>query len=163
VIASSRKAAFLSHSSEDHVLAEELCSDLEARGFSCWIAPRDVAPREPYALECLHGVAESSSLLLLASENALASPQVLSEMEQAHKRGMDSYYASADRMGTQAVVCLTAKGPSSDTPQRLTQHFSIETGRVYWNDGGVQHPGDQATFVPSTPPTLTNASNCPCQ
>jgi len=76
---------------------------------------------------------------------------------------IESRSAFVDHMGTQAVVCLTAKGPDSDKPQRLTQHFTIETGRVYWNDGGVQHPGDQATFVPSAPATLADASAAPCQ
>jgi len=42
-------------------------------------------------LECLRGVAESATLLLLASEAALASPQVLSEVEQAHKRRKPIY------------------------------------------------------------------------
>ncbi len=48
-------------------------------------------PGQPYALECLRGVAESASLLLLASESGLASLQVLSEVEQAHKRGKPIY------------------------------------------------------------------------
>jgi TIR domain len=85
------KAAFLSHSSEDHKLAEELCASLEARGLACWIAPRDIATGQPWALGCLQGVAESSSLLLLASESALVSVQVLSEVEQAHKRAKPIY------------------------------------------------------------------------
>ena len=48
-------------------------------------------PGQPYALECLRGVAGGASLLLLASESGLASPQVLSEVEQAHKRGKPIY------------------------------------------------------------------------
>jgi len=91
VMAAGRQTAFISHSSQDHGFAAELCSALETRGFGCWTAPRDVTPGESYALECLRGVAESSSLLLLASESALASPQVLSEVEQAHKRGKPIY------------------------------------------------------------------------
>lgn len=76
---------------------------------------------------------------------------------------IESRYAWVDRMGTKAVVCLTAKDATHEKPVRLTQWFSIETGRVYWKDGGAQHPGDQATFVPSQPATLGEASNSPCQ
>ena len=76
---------------------------------------------------------------------------------------IESRYAWVDHMGTKAVVCLTAKDPARDKPSRLTQWFAIETGRVYWRDGGAQNPGDQATFVPSQPATLTEASNAPCQ
>jgi TIR domain len=80
------REAFLSHSSEDNELAQQLCTSLESRGVACWIAPRDLAPGHSYALGCLQGVAESRTFVLLASEKALASVQVLSEVEQAHKR-----------------------------------------------------------------------------
>ena len=33
---------FVSHASEDHALAEQVCALLEQRGLKCWIAPRDV-------------------------------------------------------------------------------------------------------------------------
>jgi len=80
------KAAFLSHSSKDEKLASELCASLEARGFPCWIAPRDIGPGQSYAAGILQGLADSQALVLLASESALGSVQVLSEVEQAHKR-----------------------------------------------------------------------------
>ena len=85
------KAAFLSHSSEDGKLASELCASLEARGFPCWIAPRDIAPGQPYPVGILQGVSDSQSLVLLASESGLGSVQVLSEVEQAHKRAKPIY------------------------------------------------------------------------
>jgi hypothetical protein len=76
---------------------------------------------------------------------------------------IESRYAWVDHMGTKAVVCLTAKDPARDKPYRLTQWFTIETSRVYWKDGGAQNPGDQATFVPAQPATLTEASDLPCR
>jgi hypothetical protein len=86
-----RETTFLSHSSEDGEFARELCSSLEARGLRCWIAPRDVTHSQPYALECVRGISESEAFLLLASETAIASRQVLSEVEQAHKRDKPIY------------------------------------------------------------------------
>jgi hypothetical protein len=76
---------------------------------------------------------------------------------------IESRYAFVDHMGTKAVVCLTAKDPAGDKTLRLTQWFNIETSRVYWNDGGARNPGDQATFIPSKPATLSEASSTPCQ
>jgi hypothetical protein len=85
------RAAFLSHSSADAHVARDLCAALEARGVACWIAPRDIAEGRPYALGCLEGVAESESFVLVGTEHALASMQVLSEVEQAHKRAKPIY------------------------------------------------------------------------
>ena len=76
---------------------------------------------------------------------------------------IESRYAWVDHMGAKAVVCLTAKDPRGDKVFRLTQRFSIETTRVYWNDGGNHVPGDQATFLPSEPATLTEASDAVCK
>jgi hypothetical protein len=86
-----RRAVFLSHSSEDKKMAQEFCASLEARGFPCWIAPRDIPEGRSYAAGIIEGIKESQSLLLLASEKALASVQVLSEVEQAHKRALPIY------------------------------------------------------------------------
>jgi hypothetical protein len=85
------KAAFLSHSSSDSSIALELCNLLEARGASCWIAPRDVTPGRPYAEECVRGIETSIAFVLLASASAVSSVQVLAEVEQAHKRRKPIY------------------------------------------------------------------------
>ncbi len=85
------KSVFLSHSSADAPLAAQLCDRLEAQGVSCWLAPRDVIPGRPYAEECVRGIEQSASFILLASVNAISSVQVLSEVEQAHKRNKPLY------------------------------------------------------------------------
>ena len=40
---------FISHASQDHVVAEEICRLLEEDGIRCWIAPRNVDPGHDYA------------------------------------------------------------------------------------------------------------------
>jgi hypothetical protein len=85
------KAIFLSHGSQDAKLAQSLCQILESRGLQCWIAPRDVALGASYASAILDGVLNCRCLVLLASESALGSVQVLSEVEQAHKRAKPIY------------------------------------------------------------------------
>lgn len=76
---------------------------------------------------------------------------------------IESRFASVNRMGVKAVVCLTATSQTDGKPHRLTQWFSIETSSVSWTDGGRQVPGDKATFIPSQPPTLTEPSDARCQ
>lgn len=85
-VSSTSQSAFLSHASKDAALAQQLCALLEAKGVRCWIAPRDVQPGCSYPDEIVRGIEECSSLLLLATSNAIASHNVLNEVEQAHKR-----------------------------------------------------------------------------
>jgi hypothetical protein len=78
--------AFLSHSSADAALALDLCARLEANGVPCFIAPRDLAPGRPYPEECVRGIEACDAFVLVATSAAVHSVQVLSEIEQAHKR-----------------------------------------------------------------------------
>jgi hypothetical protein len=82
---------FLSHSSSDAALASELCERLEARGVDCFVAPRDLTLGRPYPEECVRGIEASDALVLLATPAAVSSVQVVSEVEQAHKRKKPIY------------------------------------------------------------------------
>ena len=74
---------FLSHSSKNHPMAEELCGLLEARGHQCFLAPRDIRSGFEYAEEIMDGMERSDVMLLLLSEEANNSPHVLREIERA--------------------------------------------------------------------------------
>jgi hypothetical protein len=129
-----RKAVFLSHSSADRGMAERMCARLEARGIACWMAPRDVTPGRPYADECRMGVAESASLVLLASEKSLGSVQVLSELEQAHKRSHPIY-----------TVLIP--------PARVQGEVDFYLSRLHWLQSAGRTPEDLAE-------TLASVINC---
>ena len=47
---------FISYASKNKQLADALCHTLEQHRISCWIAPRDVLPGEPYAREIIRGI-----------------------------------------------------------------------------------------------------------
>lgn len=74
---------FLSHSSADAGVAEQICGQLEKNGIKCFIAPRDIRPGKEYAEELINGIDESSALVLLMSQDANNSPHVLREVEHA--------------------------------------------------------------------------------
>ena len=76
----SPKHAFISHSSQDHALAERVCAVLEGSGLNCWIAPRDIEPGASYDEEILCGIERSRTFVLLLSGASNASPHVKREL-----------------------------------------------------------------------------------
>ncbi len=78
---------FLSHSSKDAAIAEQICERLEKNGIRCFIAPRNIRPGKEYAEEIINGIDESAAVVLLMSENANSSPHVLREVEHAVSGG----------------------------------------------------------------------------
>ncbi len=76
---------------------------------------------------------------------------------------LETRYGAVASLGTKAAICVTAKDPRFDKLHRLTQRFSVETSRVHWDVNGSQVHGEHAAFVPSGPPTVSEASGEPCQ
>jgi TolB-like protein len=78
-----QRRVFISYSSHDATVAQKVCSALEAAGFPCWIAPRNVVPGTLYADGIVHAIDESSILVLILSQQAIASAHVGREIERA--------------------------------------------------------------------------------
>lgn len=140
VVQNGGRKAFLSHSSTDAELADGLCADLESDGVSCWIAPRDVTPGRPYAEECVRGIEESGAVVLLASAAAIGSNQVLSEIEQAHKRKIPIYtlLVGKPQIGRELDYYIsrlhwleTGSMPLRDVASRLA---AVISNRKAWDD-----------------------------
>lgn len=74
---------FISYSSKDADIANNICSFLEHNNLECFIAPRNIRPGHLYAEEIIFGLESSDLLLLLLSENSNASAHVLREVEWA--------------------------------------------------------------------------------
>lgn len=79
---------FISHSSTDFEKASSICTRLEADGYDCFIAPRNIRSGFSYAEELINGIETSDIILLLLSEKANQSPHVLREVECAVRRNM---------------------------------------------------------------------------
>ncbi len=77
------KHLFISYASADQAIALEVCALLEARGVSCWIAPRDVAPGSKWDEALLHAIDEAGAFLLLLSTASSDSPFVQNEVNRA--------------------------------------------------------------------------------
>jgi TolB-like protein len=82
-VALSSRPVFISYASHDAAIAQKVCSALESAGFPCWIAPRNVVPGTMYADGIVHAIDESSILVLILSQHAVASAHVGREIERA--------------------------------------------------------------------------------
>lgn len=78
---------FLSHSSKDGALAEELCRRLEEAGISVWMAPRNITPGRTYAAEIIRGVEQARVFVLVLTANSRDSAPVRREAERAASLG----------------------------------------------------------------------------
>ncbi len=73
--------AFLSYSSGDKNIADNLCAKLEAAGIRVWYAPRDV--RGPYAEAIANAISRSTLFIVILSQNSIRSEHVLNEIDLA--------------------------------------------------------------------------------
>jgi hypothetical protein len=74
---------FVSYSQPDRDCAYELTHHLEAKGFTVWIAPRDVSPAAEWAAEIIDAISAARVMLLVFSASSNSSPQVRREVERA--------------------------------------------------------------------------------
>ncbi len=82
------KRVFISHSSEDSKIAEQVCQSLESAGIQCWMAPRDIMSGEKWAEAIASAVLSSSALIIIFSDNANQSKHVAHELTMAYSKGI---------------------------------------------------------------------------
>ena len=73
--------AFISYSSPDKNIADNLCAKLEREGIKVWYAPRDV--RGPYAAAITEAIAQATHFIVILSQNSMQSEHVLNEIDLA--------------------------------------------------------------------------------
>jgi TIR domain len=77
---------FISHSTKDAGIARAACAEIEGAGIDCWIAPRNIVPGQTWSGAIVKGIDASRVLLVVLSNHANASPDVLREVEQASRK-----------------------------------------------------------------------------
>lgn len=78
---------FVSHSSKDAARANELIAELERRGITCWIAPRNIAAGTEYDDAIIQALNKCDALVVLISEASISSRHVRSEVSRAASDG----------------------------------------------------------------------------
>ena len=76
---------FISHSSDDAKVARTICAALERRGLSCWMASRDVGPGQNYMETIVRAIRDAKVMVLVFSQNANISNEILKELSLASK------------------------------------------------------------------------------
>ena len=79
---------FISYSSKDRTVANMVCALLEERGHRCWIAPRDILPGTEWGEAIITGLKGAQVFVLVFSQHANTSPQILREVERAVHLGL---------------------------------------------------------------------------
>jgi len=79
---------FISHSSKDKAYADSLCAKLESEGIQCWIAPRNIMPGMEWGAAIIDAIESSRLMVLLLTESADTSPQIVREVERAVSKGL---------------------------------------------------------------------------
>jgi WD40 repeat protein len=67
---------FISYSSKDKPIADGICANLEAAGFRCWIAPRDIAAGDDWPTAITSAISKSQVMVLVFSANSNSSKDV---------------------------------------------------------------------------------------
>src|SRR5258708_1278882 len=79
---------FVSYSSKDKYAADAVVATLEGAGIRCWIAPRDVQPGAEWSASIVEAIARSRAMVLIYSQHANTSQQVMREVERAVSKGI---------------------------------------------------------------------------
>ena len=79
---------FISYSSKDMDTADTICEYLESRGISCWYADRDIPAGQDWAESIVKALDRAKIFLLIFTDNANNSRQVMREVDTAVNRGI---------------------------------------------------------------------------
>ena len=74
---------FISYSTKDKAVADDVCSALENSGIKCWIAPRNIQPGTPYARAIINGITSAKIFLLVLTPDSNDSEHVINEVDIA--------------------------------------------------------------------------------
>jgi hypothetical protein len=76
-------SCFISYSSRDQEFAERLYEDLQTKGVRCWFAPEDLKIGDKFRTRIDESIRMHDKLLLVLSENSIASDWIEQEVETA--------------------------------------------------------------------------------
>lgn len=81
-----RDIIFISYSSKDADFVTKLVRDLEKQNIRCWMSSRDIEPGADYQGAIVNAMERSAAVLLVFSENANASKEIIKELALASQK-----------------------------------------------------------------------------
>ena len=79
---------FISCSSKDSKAALAICDAIEARGYACWLASRDVGPGQNFQIEIVRAIRTAPLMILVFSSNADNSNEIKKEVAVASQNNL---------------------------------------------------------------------------
>jgi hypothetical protein len=77
---------FISYKNEDRQGAESICTALESESISCWMAPRDIAAGQEWAVAIVEALHSSKAFVVVLSSNSRNARQIAREAELADRQ-----------------------------------------------------------------------------
>jgi hypothetical protein len=74
---------FICHASRDKRVADAICSEFEASGLKCWVAPRDIPVGDDWMEAIRHAIESAPLFALIFSENANSARHIEREIANA--------------------------------------------------------------------------------
>jgi hypothetical protein len=137
----SKYHAFVSHSSLDIEIVEEVLDSLEDNGVRCWIAPRDIAIGTSFAKAIVEGIKISKVFIVIFTKNSNLSEQVLREIDRAvHQKKKIFVFKIDDTSMQEAVEYYLCKGQWIDaTYGEVSQYYEqlVAEVKVYLVKQGI--------------------------
>jgi hypothetical protein len=160
---------FISYSSKDQKIAETICRALEARGFDCWIAARDVGPGDNFQEAIVKALRGARLMLLVFTSNANNSNEIKKEVVLAGR-----HHVIVVPVRVEDVVPNDALAYEFATRQwidlftdweREIEHLVSQIGSILTNgsatDQGRAGDGGAALAEKPSPPAASAAKTSP--
>lgn len=129
-------SCFISYSSKDEGFAEKLHGDLEGKGVECWFAPEDMKIGDKIRQRIDDEIRQHGKLLLVLTQNSVASDWVESEVEAAFEKERQSKTTVLFPIRLDDAVMSTQAAWAAEI--RRTRHIGDFTK---WQDAGAYDKG----------------------
>ncbi|MEO8440705.1 MAG: TIR domain-containing protein [Spartobacteria bacterium] len=152
------KKVFISHSSVDKEIADEVCHFLEANGLVCWIAPRDVIPGKNYGAAIIDAIDQCGVFVLILSSQSNQSGQVVREVERAASSNSVIIPLRVELVApSRDLEFYVSSSHWLDAPDKpLSQHLGKLLAAIQSWEGCVQSRPEKIT--PPAPPAAATRS-----
>jgi len=123
---------FISHSSKDKAIADQICQHLESDGIKCWMAPRDLKAGSDWTEGIIQGIDSCRLFVLVFSASANSSEHVRREVATAFSLGLAVIPFRAENInpsGSLGYFLGTVHWLDAITPP-LQKHLKVLTERV---------------------------------
>lgn len=161
-MASDNPRLFVSYSRDDSAFAEQLATDLRARGVNVWFDRLDIATGAPWDIEVEAGLRASQGALVILSPKSVASQNVMDEVSFALSEGKRIlpvlYQPCAIPLRLARLQYVDFSRSYDDGLRRLVQDLSPARGAA---SSSTAPPPPRAAPGPTAPPRSEPAATSP--